>query len=170
MAHQATVETTTIPVEHVRVLTETSFLVVVERLKAETGFFELGEFQRRLAAGESPQSVTDAIAGLAGPSGFMRFLEADHGAILRLQGQDVRSVRFLIGHSLIAARMTKHAIGSALYAPLSLLIASDGNRTRLEYDRPSTLFAQFRDADIATVGRELDEKLDAVIQSIAGVR
>ena len=170
MVRQSNVDTIVIPVEHVRVVADAPFTEVIERLKAETGVFELADFQRRVTAGESPQSILDAIARMAGPSGFMRFLEADHGSILRLQGQEARAVRFLIGHPLIAARMTKCALGSALYAPLSLLVASEGSRAFLEYDRPSTLFARFRDAEVATVARELDDKLDALIQSIAGRR
>src|SRR5262245_29856776 len=79
---------------------------------------------------------------MAGASGFMRFLAADHGAILRLHGHSVDAIRFLIGHPLMAVCMTTHAIGSALNAPLSLLVASDGHGTRLEYDRPSSLFSQ----------------------------
>ena len=72
--------TSIIPIEHVRILTDTPFATVVERLRAETGIFDLTDFQRRLTAGEPPKLVVDAIAGMAGSSGFMRFLEADHGS------------------------------------------------------------------------------------------
>jgi uncharacterized protein (DUF302 family) len=170
MAGQVGVDTTIVPVEHVRVLTDTPFAEIVERLKAEAGRFELADVQRRVAAGESPQLVIDSIARMAGPSGFMLFLEIDHGAILRLHGQNVQAVRFLIGHPLIAVRMTKRAVASALYAPLSLLVASDGDGACLEYDRPSTLFAQFQDAEITNVARELDQKFDALMQSITRLR
>src|SRR5262249_13180704 len=103
----------------------------------------------------------------AGESGFMRFATLDHGAILRLQGQDIDAVRFLIGHPLIAARMTRRAIGSALYAPLSLLVVADGQGSFLEYDRPSTVLAQFHDLESARIALDLDEKLAALIRSIA---
>lgn len=65
----------------------------------------------------------------------MRFAALDHGAILRAQGKPTDAVRFLIGHPLIASRMTQLRVGSALYAPLSLLVAADQRGgTRLEYD------------------------------------
>jgi hypothetical protein len=154
------------PIEHISVRTDTPFSLVVQRLEAETGLFDLADVGRRLSGGESPASVINAINAMAGTSGFMRFFAADHGAILRLHGQPADAVRFLIGHPLIAARMTKRAISSALYAPLSLLAVSDGDGTRLEYDRPSSIFAQFNDPEIDNVAHELDEKLDAMIQSI----
>src|SRR5215470_1433513 len=140
-----------VPVEHISVRTDTPFSQVVERLEAETGLFHSADVGRRLTAGESPASVIDAIEAMAGSSGFMRFLAADHGAILRLQGRPADAIRFLIGHPLIAAQMTRRAIGSALYAPLSLLVVSDGEGTRLEYDRPSSVFAQFHEPEVGNV-------------------
>ena len=128
-----------------------------------------GGLSRRLAAGDSPESVIDAINAIAGASDFMRFFTADHGAILRLQGQPADAIRFLIGHPMIASQMTKRAIGSALYAPLSLLIASDDSGTRLEFDRPSTFFAQFGDPEISQVALDLDNKFAALIHAVAGV-
>jgi uncharacterized protein (DUF302 family) len=80
----------------------------------------------------------------------------------------VDAVRFVIGNPMIAVRMTSQRISSALYAPLSLLIAgAERGGTYIEYDRPSTLFAQFDDAQIGGAASELDQKLDALIQSIA---
>src|SRR5262249_29570195 len=106
------------PIEHISIRAELPFSVVVKRLEAETGLFDLADIQRRVTAGEPPQ-VISAIAAMAGASGFMRFLPAAHGAILRLHGQPADAIRLLIGHPLIAVRMTKRATGTALYAPLS---------------------------------------------------
>jgi hypothetical protein len=169
MGSNAKTETTIIPIEHVRVWTAAPFSDVVHRLETRTGLFDGTDVSRRLAAGESRESVIEAMNAMAGASGFMRFLAADHGAILRLHGHPVEAIRLLIGHPLIAVRMTSHATGSALYAPLSLLVASDGQGTRLEYDRPSTLFAQFHDVGISEVARELDGKFEALIQSITSL-
>jgi hypothetical protein len=170
MSSQANTLVSVNSIEHIAVRADIPFPVVMQRLEAKTGMFDLADVQRRLAAGGAPREVIDAIAAMAGPSGFMRFLTADHGAILRLHGHSAEAVRILVGHPLIAVRMTARAIGSALYAPLSLLIVSDGAGTRVEYDRPSTVFAQFHDVDIDRTARELDEKLDALIQSITAAR
>jgi hypothetical protein len=170
MGFQANIETTVNPIEHVRVRTAAPFSDVVHRLETETGLFDGADIGRRLAAGEPRETVIEAINAMAGPSGFMRFLAADHGAILRLHGRPVDAIRFLIGHPLIAVRMTTHATGSALYAPLSLLVVSDGHGTQLEYDQPSSLLSQFHDAAILETARELDHKLDALIHSITAPR
>ncbi len=157
-----------VQIEHVQVWTATPFSDVVRRLEAETGFFDSATIQARIAAKAPPSSVVEAIASMAGRSGLMRFAALDHGAILRLQGKPTDAVRFLIGHPLTASRMTKLRIGSALYAPLSLLVAADEHGgTWLEYDRPSTLFSQFEDPGVTQVASELDDKLAALVQSVA---
>jgi uncharacterized protein (DUF302 family) len=163
-------EVTVNPVEHISVWTEKPFAVVVRGVEAATGVFDSAQIQTQVAEGASPTVIRDAINAMAGGSGFMRFAMWDHGFLLRQMGQQSEAVRFVIGHPLIATRMTRRNIGAGLYAPLSLLVVG-GERggTRLEYDRPSTLLKPFDDADIASVGLELDEKLSALVQSVAGV-
>src|SRR5262249_35069576 len=158
-----------VEIEHVQVWTARSFTEVLRRLEAETGIFDPAAVQARIAAKAPRSAVIEAIASMAGPSGFMRFIALDHGAILRLQGKPTDAVRFLIGDPLTASRMTKLTIGSGLYAPLSLLVAADERGgTRLEYDQPSMLFGQFEDPGVTDVARELDSKFAALIDSIAG--
>jgi uncharacterized protein (DUF302 family) len=158
-----------VQIEHVRVWTARPFSDVVRRLEAETGVFDSAAIQALVAAKAPPSSAIEAIAAMAGRSGLMRFSALDHGAILRLQGKPADAVRFLIGDPLTASRMTKLRIGSALYAPLSLLVAADERGgTRLEYDLPSTLFSQFEDPGVAKVASELDDKLAALVHSVAG--
>src|SRR4051812_38352317 len=156
-----------IEVEHLRVNTARPFAEVVARIEAETGFFDGGAVQRLVEAKSAPGKVLGAISAMAGGSGLMRFAALDHGAILRAQGKSALAMRFLIGHPLTAARMTARAIGSGLYAPLSLLVTGEERSTLIEYDRPSTLFAQFDDSGIAAVARELDEKVAALVDLAA---
>jgi len=158
-----------VPVEHLEVWTAKPFAEVVRRLEAETGFFDAAAIQARVQAKAPPGAVFEAIAAMAGRSGFMRFAALDHGAILRLQGRPAEAVRFLIGDPLTASRMTSLRIGSGLYAPLSLLVAADERGgTRLEYDRPSSLLNQFDEPGVAQVARELDEKSAALVDAVAG--
>jgi len=158
-----------VPVEHLEVWTAKPFAEVVRRLEAETGFFDAAAIQARVQAKAPPGAVFEAIAAMAGRSGFMRFAALDHGAILRLQGRSAEAVRFLVGDPLTASRMTSLRIGSGLYAPLSLLVAADERGgTRLEYDRPSSLLNQFDEPGVAQVARELDEKSAALVDAVAG--
>jgi uncharacterized protein (DUF302 family) len=162
-------EVAAITIEHVRVWTERPFAEVVRCLEKVTAVFDAAQINERTAARQSPDAIIAAIEAMAGESGFMRFATWDHGAALRLTGhRPAEAVRFVIGNPLIAVRMTSHRIGSGLYAPLSLLVSSDeGGGTLIEYDRPSTLLAQFHDAEITRTARELDQKLEALIQMIA---
>jgi hypothetical protein len=159
---------TTVRVEHVQVRTEVPVAEVIRRIEAATGVFDAARVQALVAAKVPASEILDAVAGMAGESGFMRFAALDHGVVARLEGHPLEAVRFLIGHPLIAARMTKHDAGSALYAPLSLLVASEGSGARVEYDRPSSPLGQFDHHAIAEVAAELDAKLAALIDSATG--
>jgi uncharacterized protein (DUF302 family) len=60
--------------------------------------------------------------------------------------------------------MTQHDIRASLYAPLRVLIyENDEGKTCVEYDRPSSLFGQFTDDQIASVASMLDRKLEALV-------
>ena len=60
--------------------------------------------------------------------------------------------------------MTQHDIQAGLYAPLRVLIyENEEGKTRVEYDRPSSLFGQFNDDRIAPVASMLDRKLEALV-------
>jgi uncharacterized protein (DUF302 family) len=128
-----------------------------------TAHARLGKFDpavyEQLRKGDDPEAVRARIEGMAGPSGFMLFRTSDHGAILRLVGQQRKAVQYLVGNPLFAVEMTRHAIGAALYAPLRVLIYEDGGGACVEYDLPSSLFGQFKDERVDRVAASLDRKL-----------
>jgi hypothetical protein len=162
-------EVTINQVEHISLWTAIPFAEVVRRIEAATGVFDLARIQTEAAAGASPDGITLVINAMAGASGFMRFAKLDHGHLLTLLEHKSEAVRYVIGHPLIAARMTRRNSGAGLYAPLSLLVRGvERGGTRLEYDRPSTLVRQFDDAEITAVGLELDDSVAALVQSVAG--
>ena len=111
-------------VEHVRVKVAKPFDAVSAAL------WGLGKFHPavydQLRKGDDPEAVRARIEGMAGPSGFMLFRTSDHGALLRLVGQQRKAVQYLVGNPLFAVEMTRHAIEAALYAPLRVLIYEDG--------------------------------------------
>ena len=101
---------------------------------------------------------------MARPSGFTLFRTNDHGAVLRLAGQKKIAVQYLLGNPLSAIQMTQHDVRAGLYAPLRLLIYEDEQgKTCVEYDRPSSLFGQFGNAEIDAVAAMLDRKLEALV-------
>jgi uncharacterized protein (DUF302 family) len=158
---------TRLDVEHVRVRSDRPFTDVTGRLEARTGLFDLSLVESHLRS-ESPSAALASIDRMSGASGFMRFARLDHGANLRMHGQAAEAVRYLLGHPRIAARMTARQLATGLYAPLSLLVAGDQGATWLEYDRPSSLLRAFGDDEVIRVAIDLDAKLAALVQDVAG--
>jgi uncharacterized protein (DUF302 family) len=63
--------------------------------------------------------------------------------------------------------MTQHDIRAGLYAPLRVLIYEDDERkTCVEYDRPSSVFGQFRNAKVTRVAAMLDRKLEQLVDKV----
>ena len=72
----------------------------------------------------------------------------------------------MVGNPLFAMQMTRYNLAAGLYAPLRVLIYEDDKgKACVEYDKPSSLFGQFNDDQILSVGTMLDEKLEELISA-----
>ena len=92
------------------------------------------------------------------------FSARDHGGLLRTAGYARKVLQYEIGNPLTATRMTQHRLPAALYAPLRVVLyESEAGHAVFEYDRPSSLFGQFRDERVTAVARELDASLERVL-------
>jgi len=117
-----------------------------------------------LESWEDNLSLFDAVA----PLGLMRFGSIDVLAYMRTSGTDRPGIEYLAGNHTIAERMYRFEPAAMLYAPLRLLIyADDAGQGVLVIDQPSTLFGSLSDrAEVAAVGRELDQKVAAVLSAM----
>jgi uncharacterized protein (DUF302 family) len=150
-------------VDHVRLTTDRPFEEVAEAFGRQLGRFDPDVYQS-LSAGGDPGQIRARIEAMAGPSGFMLFRTSDHGALLRLAGRERKALQYLLGNPLFALRMTQHDLRAALYAPLRVLLyENEEGQTCVEYDRASSLFGQFGNADIDAVAGMLDRKLEALV-------
>ncbi len=157
--------TTRIPVDHVRLTTDKPFGDVIQAFERQLGRFD-PEVYKALAEGGDAEGAKAKIEAMAGPSGFMLFGTQDHGSLLRLAGQKKKAVQYVVGNPLFALQMTQHDIRASLYAPLRVLIYEDGQgKTCVEYDRPSSLFGQFGNDRIAPTAAMLDRKLEALVSA-----
>src|SRR5258708_3987662 len=94
----------------------------------------------------------------------MSFRISDCGALLRLAGQKKKAIQYVVGNPLFALKMTQHDIRASLYAPLRVLLYENAEgKTCVEYDRPSSLFGQFGQAEITAVAAMLDQKMEALV-------
>jgi hypothetical protein len=88
----------------------------------------------------------------------------NHGALTAADGRKSKANQYVIGNPLTAERMTRHHLGAGLYAPLHVILYEDKNGQAIfEYDLPSSLFGQFGDDRITSVGLELDEELETAL-------
>ncbi|HEV3258982.1 MAG TPA: DUF302 domain-containing protein [Gemmataceae bacterium] len=91
----------------------------------------------------------------------MLFGTQDHGLLLRVVGQKRKAVQYVVGNPLFAVQLTQRDIRASLYAPLRVLIYEDDDgKSCLEYDRPSSLFGQFGDQQVAPMAASLYRKLE----------
>ena len=155
----------TFPVEHRFLECGSSFdevhralLALLPPLKPEIGDM--------LARGERDKVES---ARRSGPKLWL-FLTRDHGALTAADGLTSKAMQYDIGNPLTAERMTRHQLAAGLYAPLRVYLYEDAQgRAIFEYDLPSSLFGQFGDERVTSVGHELDLELEQALAAAAGV-
>jgi uncharacterized protein (DUF302 family) len=155
-------------VAHVHVATGKRYEEVANAFEAQLGQFD-ADIREAIAGSADVEQVKAKIAAMAGPSGFMLFGTSDHGSLLRLAGQMRKAVQYVVGNPLLALTMTQHDIRASLYAPLRVLLYEDERgRSCVEYDKPSSLFGQFGNAEVTAVAAMLDRKLEALVAMAIG--
>ncbi|HTU22429.1 MAG TPA: DUF302 domain-containing protein [Gemmataceae bacterium] len=113
--------TTRISVDHVRLATDKPFGGVTAAFERQLGRFD-PDVYKALDEGGDAEGAKAKIEAMAGPSGFMLFATHNHGALLRLAGQQRKAIQYVVGNPLFALQMTQHDIRASLYAPLRVLI------------------------------------------------
>ncbi len=156
-------KSTHITIAHVELQTPKPFEEVAKAFELQLGRFD-ADVQRSIGGNGDAEEAKAKIAAMAGSSGFMLFGTNDHGSLLRIVGQKRKAIQYVVGNPLIALQMTQHDIRASLYAPLRVLLyENEDGKACLEYDRPSSLFGQFGNAEIATIAASLDRKLESLV-------
>jgi len=152
-------------VDHVCVATDKPFEHVAKAFERQLGQFD-PDVSKVLAEGGDIEEAKARIEAMAGPSGFMLFGKTDHGSLLRIAGQNRKAIQYVVGNPLFALQMTQHDIRASLYAPLRVLLyQNEEGKTCVEYDRPTSLFGQFDQAEITATAAMLDSKLDVLVSA-----
>ncbi len=153
-------------IDHVRFESDKSFEKVAKAFERQLGKFD-PDVRKAATEGGDTEAAKAKIAAMAGSSGFMLFGTEDHGALLRLASQNRKAIQYVVGNPLIALQMTQHDIRASLYAPLRVLLyeKADG-KTCIEYDKTSSLFGQYGNAEIDGVAAMLDRKLEALVAAV----
>jgi uncharacterized protein (DUF302 family) len=146
---------------------------------------EAGEVAREHVEtlGEAYMAAMQALGGITrehfeqvvqsqvGESGFMLFLEIDHGEWLPVFGIQRKVVRWILGNPLIAITMMRHDITAGLFAPVEVLLVENesGDGSTVVYDLPSSLMAIERNPALRDAAQELDRKLQTLVSRVTGV-
>ena len=148
-------------VEHVKITTTKPYAEV------KAGIETLGRIDDGVRASFAEKLKNNGVEGLrgslekiAGEDGLTIMFAVPHGDFLALKGERRPLTAYLIGNALSAVEMTKINPAAGLYAPLRVVVyANDLGGTTMEYDKPSTMFGQFRDPEIDATARSLDQRL-----------
>ncbi|QJX00936.1 DUF302 domain-containing protein [Frigoriglobus tundricola] len=160
---ETTPAVTQIKVAHVKVTTAKPYADATAAFLAQVGKYDATVAKDALASADAA-AARRKLEKMAGPSEFMIFAAHDHGAVLTLVGQKRKAVQYILGNALFAVEMTRHDVRASLYAPLRVLIyESDDGKTCIEYDRPSSLFGQFGNAQVDQTANMLDQKLEELV-------
>jgi uncharacterized protein (DUF302 family) len=161
-------ESTLIHCEHV---SERTFEEVVAAFETAVGQITSAVLQQIVTASTDERDFETRIRAFEGPSGFMRFLDIDHGAWLARIGRTVRCKLYILGNPLIARTMLEHDLAVGLHVPLRAMIFEDPQtgKARLAYDLPSSLMARLRNQKVSAAAKQLDAKLAALAKEATGV-
>jgi uncharacterized protein (DUF302 family) len=76
-------------------------------------------------------------------------------------------VRLVIGNPLIMKEMARRVPDAGSYAPVTILVDERHDGVHLSYDRMASLLAPYGNPDALAVARELDSKIEKLIQESA---
>jgi uncharacterized protein (DUF302 family) len=153
------VEVTSAPlaVEHIVIKTRKPYPEVKAAIE-KLGRFDQG--MRAMLAKNDIDALRAAAERIAGVDGLAIHYVALHGDLLALRGERRPLIAYYIGNILSASEMTKVNPAAGLYAPLRVVVyANDQGGTTMEYDRPTSMFGQFKSAEIDAVAKSLDDRL-----------
>lgn len=158
-----------VEIERFSVTTSKPFEAVVAALKAAVGRPDMIEFVNTLKGARTFAELERAVQRCLGRTGLMMFMELDHGAILRLETglAEPKIVRLVVGNPLIMKEMARRVPDAVSYAPVTILVDERPDGVHLSYDRMASFLAPYGNPDALAVARELDSKIEKLIQESA---
>lgn len=131
--------------------------------EVKAGIEKLGRLDdgvRALLAKNDVEGLRTALKRIAGEDGLAIHYVGTHGDFLALKGERRPVTAYLVGNVLSAVEMTKINPAAGLYAPLRVVAyANHEGGTTMEYDRPTSMFGQFKEPEIDAMAQSLDQRL-----------
>ena len=156
------ITSTPLPVEHIIIKTMKPYSEV------KAGIEKLGRLDDSIRALLTKNDMGDCDKRIAGEDGLAIHYVALHGDLLALKGERRPLTSYYIGNVLSAVEMTKVNPASGLYAPLRVVVyANVEGGTTMEYDRPSSMFGQFKNPEIDAMAQSLDQRLMTFLKKVS---
>jgi uncharacterized protein (DUF302 family) len=153
-----------LPVEHIVVKTMKPYPEV------KAGIEKLGRFDDGMRAMLAKNDVEGLPAAqrIAGEDELAIHHVALHGDLLALKGERRPLIAYYIGNVLSATEMTNVNPAAGLYAPPRVVVyANPQAGTTMEYDRPTSMFGQFKSAEIDAMAQSLDQRLLTFLKKVS---
>ena len=158
-----------IEIERFSLTTSKPFDEVIAGVNLAIGHPDMAEFGRSTHEAGSFAELNSVVERSLGKAGLRLFMQLDHGAIVRKEtGRDKpKMIRFVIGNPLIMKEMAKHVPDAGSYAPVTVLVDERADGVHLSYDKMASLLAPYANAAALEVARELDRKVEKILQQAA---
>jgi len=158
-----------IEIERFSLTTSKPFDEVIAGVNAAIGHPDMAEFRRSTNEARSFAELKSAVEKGLSKVGLMLFMQLDHGGIMRKEtGRETpKMIRFVIGNPLIMKEMAKHVPDAGSYAPVTVLVDERADGVHLSYDRMASLLASYGSPEALAVARELDSKIETLLQESA---
>ncbi|CAK5268088.1 unnamed protein product [Mycena citricolor] len=149
----------------VQVTTPVPYDEVTSRLYALLGPLNSADV---LLGATSVADLQARVGAVLGSSGFMHFIEFDHGAWHQLfySTPTPRFKIYVIGNPFIAETMVQYDLRAGYNVPPRLMILEDGNGTKIVHHLLSSVIDMSGPASLMTAAMVLDAKFEAVVNNI----
>ncbi|CAK5283596.1 unnamed protein product [Mycena citricolor] len=149
----------------VEVTTPVSYDEVTARLYALLGPLNSADV---LHGATSVADLQERVGAVLGSSGFMHFIEFDHGAWHQLfySTPTPRFKIYVFGNPLIAETMVQFDLRAGYNVPPRLMIIENGNGTKIVHHLLSSVIDMSGPANLTVAAAALDSRFEAVVNSI----
>lgn len=155
-------------IEHVRVFSGLTYEALRDAFSRTLRYLEPSQLKRLVTSEAGWSEVRREITAVGGTRGLMIIAQTDLGQIASLSGRAYQCALYLVGNPVIAETIIRNDRLAAFYVPFRVALVDDGDPrgASICFDRPSSFLATFRRAELDAIGKELDDKLNAVLAVI----
>jgi len=156
-----------VPVQRFTLVSSKPFDAVLQKLEAEIGHPDMSLFVKAVSTAASYEELEKVVQNSVGPSGLMEFTRFNLGEIIRKEDGpgSPQILRLVVGNPLIMKQMGIHVHDVGSYAPVNILIDERSDGVHMSYDRMASLLAPYGSAEALEVARNLDTKIEQLLQA-----